>query len=64
MSLLMIIFYLQGVKQITLLGQNVNSYRDSSSSSISFGADSRMVDGFSTVYGQKSGGRSVDLYGA
>ncbi|XP_060714001.1 CDK5 regulatory subunit-associated protein 1 [Tachysurus vachellii] len=43
----------QGVKEVTLLGQNVNSYRDTSETQISTSGLSR---GFSTVYRKKQGG--------
>lgn len=45
----------QGVKEITLLGQNVNSYRDTSNASELPGAN-QLVSGFKTVYKQKQGG--------
>ncbi|GAA6090611.1 mitochondrial tRNA methylthiotransferase CDK5RAP1-like [Tachysurus ichikawai] len=49
----------QGVKEVTLLGQNVNSYRDTSETQISTSGLSR---GFSTVYRKKQGGlRFADL---
>lgn len=48
---------LQGFKQITLLGQNVNSYRDTSQISVSTTNDTT-VPGFKTVYKPKSGGRT------
>lgn len=50
----------QGVKEVTLLGQNVNSYRDVSETQISSAPD--LSRGFSTVYRQKQGGlRFADL---
>lgn len=45
----------QGVKEITLLGQNVNSYRDISTD-IERIKPSSSVDGFKTVYKPKIGG--------
>lgn len=56
----------QGVKEVTLLGQNVNSYRDLSESADAFIADKKrptaMARGFKTVYKTKLGGmRFADL---
>lgn len=45
----------QGVKEITLLGQNVNSYRDMSGESI-IESETKLVPGFKTVYKPKKNG--------
>ncbi|KAM8946937.1 mitochondrial tRNA methylthiotransferase CDK5RAP1 [Pelodytes ibericus] len=52
----------QGIKEVTLLGQNVNSYLDSSSVNFPNSETSHLSRGFSTIYRQKKGGlRFVDL---
>lgn len=45
----------QGVKEITLLGQNVNSYRDTSGES-TVASETKLVAGFKTVYKAKKNG--------
>ncbi len=51
--------YVQGVKEVTLLGQNVNSYRDLSPSSLphAYSDATNLSRGFSTIYKDKESGR-------
>ncbi|TKR77727.1 hypothetical protein L596_018645 [Steinernema carpocapsae] len=46
----------EGVRQITLLGQNVNSYRDKSETFYGMATSTSTVPGFRTVYKPKTGG--------
>jgi len=50
-----IFWLLQGVKEVTLLGQNVNSYRDTSEIALSC-EETKLSRGFKTIYRNKEGG--------
>lgn len=47
----------QGIKEVTLLGQNVNSYRDTSDTTFNTEIKTTLSPGFKTVYKPKQGGR-------
>ncbi|KAI2801998.1 CDK5 regulatory subunit associated protein 1 [Blomia tropicalis] len=56
-------FINNGVKEIVLLGQNVNSYRDLSSESTDSSSSEtiKLADGFRTIYKLKTGGIGFDI---